>query len=464
MSLLKRICAALLCVGLVLMLFGCAPATQEEGPTTEPLTLCERYDAAAQALQNAENLILRYTAKLTRTVGNDPFVQTVTGNASYAQNRDASMTAIVEENLRYGSYEVDYEEIYCGGSAYVQFDGKCFGTQLSADAFLNRQIPAVLAQSSLYAQVEEVPNEDGISLIFREPKAAESWAAVPAGAAVQEAWAMVTLDSSDVLTASSYYIRYLLGQTQYTYEVTVQAAAPKVLDLTGRHPEHFPNSVPLEDLNVPKLLLKAVGDIYSAEHMSCQAQEKTYSEAIPVTYIQESSFFVSGWGDSLSAEAVYKMTMSDYREEVSVTTQTDRFQAGKFTTERNGEAPQENPAVTAQLMRQYCEDAILSAVLAPKYLAMAQSETADGVQKLTFQGNTAFVTDLMTNIGQFLQVDLGAQAQSSALEKAEGYLHLDEETGLPVAMGLKLSCRHTINGVVYSLTYDLVQTLDLVGK
>jgi len=436
---------------------------QDDGPAAEPQTLLERYDAAAQALRDAENLILRYTAKQTRTVGSNQFVHMVTGNASYAQHGEETMTGIVEENLRYGNYEVDYEEIYCGGSAYVQFDGKCFGTQLSTEAFLNRQIPAVLAQSSLYAQMEEVPNEDGISLIFRQPNAPESWAAVPTGAVVQEAWAMVTLDSGDVLTASSYYIRYLLGRTQYVYEVTMQAATPKVLDLTGRHPEHFPNSVPLEDLNVPKLLLKTVGDVYSAGHMTCQAQERTYSEAIPVTYTHEGSFSVSGWGDSLSAEAVYKMTMSDYREEVSVTTQTDRFQSGKFTTERNGEAPQENPAVTAQLMRQHCEDAILSAVLAPKYLAMAQSETAEGVQKLKFQGNAAFVTDLMTGIGQFLQVDLGAQAQSSTLEAAEGYLHLDVETGLPVAMGLKLSCRHTIDGVVYILTYDLVQTLDLLG-
>ena len=464
MRLWKRICSALLCLGLGLTLFGCAEVNQDNGPTTQPPTLRERYDAAAQALQNAENLILRYTVKQTRTVGSNQFIHTVTGNASYAQHGEETMTGIVEENLRYGNYEVDYEEIYCGGSAYVQFDGKCFDAELSADAFLNRQIPAVLAQSSLYVQMEEVPNEDGISLIFREPKAAESWAAVPAGAIVQETWAMATLDSSDVLTASSYYVRYLLGGVQYIYEATMQAAAPKVLDLTGRHPEHFPNSVSLEDLNVPKLLLKAVGDVYSAEYMTSRAEEKTYSEAIPVTYIQESAFSVSGWGDSLSAEAAYKVTVSDYREEVSVTTQTERFQEGKFTTQRNDETPQENPAVTAEMMRQHCEDAILSAVLAPKYLAAAKSETVDGVQKLTFRGNTAFVTDLMTNIGQFLQVDLGAQAQSSTLDAAEGYLHLNVETGLPVAMGLKLSCRHTINGVVYTLSYDLVQTLDLQGE
>ena len=94
-----------------------------------------------------------------------------------------------------------------------------------------------------------------------------------------------------------------------------------------------------------------------------------------------------------------------------------------------------------------------------KYLQDAEVDTADGRIRLTFTGNEAFCEDLMAQLGEFLQVDLDEKAQSSETLKAGGYLVLDANTGLPVAMGMELERSHGLDGVRYVLQYQLEEEL-----
>ena len=118
-----------------------------------------------------------------------------------------------------------------------------------------------------------------------------------------------------------------------------------------------------------------------------------------------------------------------------------------------------NGAVTAQAMRQYCEDTVLSGLMAVKYLQEVHVQRDRQTLHFVFTGNDSFCRDLMAQLTQVLQVDLDAKAQNAQTQQAGGYLTVDPETGLPQTMGMYLERDHTIDDVSYHLVYKLDENL-----
>lgn len=454
----------MLCAGLLLTLFGCSnnPAdttVPSTAPTQPPLSALEQYELAQVEINGADNLILTYTISEDRRINGDSYTETVSGSASFSNVGQDSMTAVVEESLQYGAYDSAYTEIYCEGAAFVQVNDSYFSASLTAQEFVDRQLPAVLLDGSLYASVSAQHQEDTTVISFTDAAGLENWMEGAGEAELIYAEGTAILDSTGTLVQTAYQAEFIWGAARYTCDVTVRVTAPKSLDLGARHSEHFQNSPVLADIGVPKILLKVVGDVYSSQSMSCDALEAIYSEAIPAAYTQKSKYYLTGSEETLKAGAEYVITLSDYRGDISTKTQVDSFQDGVFTTVSNGGKPVQQTEVTAQAMRQYCEDAILSAVFAPKYLSEAVLRDDGDHYYLELQGNDAFASDLMTGIVQFLQADLDAQAEAFKTTEAGGYVTIDKATGLPVSAGLSFVRLHILDSVLYQLTYRLDQTL-----
>lgn len=464
MRLWRKGLALLICLGLTPALFGCANHTDTTEPNvtqTQPLTVAQKYEKARAAVDAAQNRILVYTAIQTREVGDSSYKRTTKGKASFSNVGQDSMVAVVEENLQYGTYESSYAETYCGGKAYVQLAEAGFAAELTPAAFVARQLPAALLSSSCYEELTEAIDDGMTRIYFRKSVAPEGWALPQSNAQLLSAEGEALLDETGALVQTVYKAEFLVGQTRYLYDVTVQVTLPKSLDLGAIHGEHFENLPVLTDIRAPKLLLGTVGDIFAMQTMTGTAVESIYSEAMSVSYMQESNYSLSGEDEKLTAKAEYEITLTDYRDEATVTTQVDTYENGVFTSSVNSADPEINPEVTAKQMHQYMEDAILSAVLAPKYLHNAWIEETETHYRLVMQGNANFVTDLMVGIGSFLDADLDKQAESAQTTVSDGYLTIEKETGLPVAMGLKLVRQHTMQSVSYQLTYQLEQQIDL---
>lgn len=463
-----RVWSVILCICAVLVLAGCeqppvdttvtVPTTA--APTEPPLSPREKYNIALDNLEQAPNWILDYTLEEQRLIGDDAFAQTVSGRASFSNLYQEDMIAVVEEQLSYGSYTSEYTEVYCENVAYSKVKENYFKSAMEPETFIQRQIPAVLIDSALYQAIAEEVTENGTVIFFESGKSLESWIA-NAKAKLISASGRAVLDSGGTLKETSCQITYSVGAVQYTISATVQVTAPPSLDLSGTHQEHITGSTRIKDLDVPKMLLQMVGDVYAAGKMKCDAVESIYSEAIPLAYSQNSLINLTGYDDELTARAEYKIQLSDYRGNVSTSTQVDSFENGVFLSAVNGGSPQKNSTVTPQQMRSYCEDAILSALVAPKYLKDAYLEVNEDNYRIEIEGNYDFVMDMMTNISQFLQVDLDAKATDKKTVSAGGYLVIDSETGLPTAMGLHMERQHTIDTVTYRLTYRLDQTMKL---
>ena len=461
-----RLIAVLLCVCGVLA--GCNEPPVETtvtvpttaAPTEPPLSPREKYDLARERVEQAGNWVLDYTLEERRGIGADTYTKKVEGRASFSKLYQKDMVAVVEEHLNYGSYTSDYTEVYCDGDAFSKVNESNFKAEMEPEDFVRRQIPSVLLDSTLYKTITETVGENSTVISFENAKAVESWIG-KSNAKIIGASGKATLDSSGALKKTTYRVTYSVGTLQYAVSATVQVTAPPSLDLGGTHQEHITNSTEIKSLDVPKMLLQVVGDVYAAGKMQCSAVESIYSEAIPVTYSQSSLIDLTSHEESLTARAEYKIQLSDYRGDVSSNTQVDVFENGVFSSTVNGGDPQTNPAVTPQQMRRYCEDAILSALVAPKYLKDVSLEVSKDSYRLEIEGNHDFVTDMMANISQFLQVDLDAEATKKKTVSAGGYLVIDRETGLPTAMGLYVERQHTIDTVAYRLTYRLDQTMKL---
>ena len=460
--------AALLILGAVLLGNQEDPADPTE--TTAPVTTMptettvsaqEQYAAAREAVERAGNLVLTYTLEQEKTVGENRFTEKTTGSTSISGVGRKSMTAVAEQTIDFGVYSCDYAETFCDGNAYVVVNGCRFQTDLSPEEFVKRQIQPALIQESLYASVECVADEDTTTIYFEEAKGLEAW--VGQGELI-EASGSALLDSTGRLMQTEYTASYRIDGVEITLKARVEVKTPENLDLSAIHVGHDLQSVAISSMDAPRALVKAVADIYAASNLSCQMTEKIHSEALPMTYIQNTRLKFRGFGEELTAEAQYDVSLSDYRGSVSERHQTEQFLEGMYSVSLDGGAAVQNPEITPETMRQYCEDTALSGLFAMKYLQDARMETAEGKIRLTFTGNDAFCTDLMKQLSAFLQVDLDQQAQSSETVKAGGYLELDASTGLPVAMGMELERSHALDGVRYVLQYQLDEEFSFIEE
>lgn len=462
MKRIKLICLLTLAASL---LVACAPAevpVEPEVPQEPEMTAAEQYALGRSYLDKAEHLILEYTVEEKRQVGQEQFLRSVTGKASYSDYLLPTMTAVVEETVKYGSYESAYQEVYCNEQAYALVSGSQFCKEQSVKEFAEHQIPAVLLDSTLYRSVTSQWKENVLEISFQDPVGMEKWLQVADNAifVAAEGKAMIVSPSGTqhglgAVSESYYSVEYTVGDTKYLYSATVKHILPKALDLSGSHTEHFENAVEISDLRIPKFLMQTVGDVYTSANLSCEAFESIYSEAVPMTRIQQGKYVLREENNTLYAKMDYEIKTSDYRGVFTTNTQTDLYENGVLTTTVNDSEPTVSSDISGQIVRQSVEDTVLSGLLATKYLAGAKLTYKNNQYRLDMEGNQAFVTDLMQGISQFLQIDLSTIATNETGTKANGYLVVDAETGLPVALGLQMSRNHVNNDISYQLSYQL---------
>ena len=461
-----RLVAAILCAVFLFGILGCTEEPTETLPTetTAPvLSALEIYTQASAALQAAPNRILNYTLSETRTVGSQAYSEKATGTASYSGIGTDAMEAIIEENLTYGAIRADHTLTYCDGTAYSQISGCTFASTMNAGDFVTGQLPAVLLDGALYSKVEMQTTDDGTVFTFAEPTDLETWTTDSACAQLVSASGTATLDTSGNLIASSYKASYSCGPAVYGLEVTVRVSAPETLDLSAVHPDHAENTVPISCLEAPRLLMRSVGDIFTARDMQCSISETIYSQAIPLIRSRQATAAISGSGSDTVAALTSTIQITDYRGQATNSSQNYYFADGVCTSSVNGAEATVQAGITAESMRTSIEDTILAGLFATGYLAGAELTDTGDFYILRFTGNDAYCGDLSADIGAFLNMDLDGSASSYETTEAAGYLSINKQTGLPTSMGISFARVHTFGEVPYQLTYQLDQALTLSG-
>ncbi len=455
-----RIFALFLCLGLFLT--GCA---QEPSPETTPTVtippLAEAlalYSNAREAIQNATDLQVATALSRTRTVRGQTYSEQITAHASYHQETDGSLQALVSQELRYGTFQTQYQEFFTDGCAYISANGAAFQSTVTADQFISRQTPASLIDPALYSEAQ-VLLENGLPVIqFTAPTALEHWATDFPDAQLVSASGTVTLGTDGTLSRSTYEAAYQCGDTAYTLSVT---SAPTVGPDSNLTIPAIPEAcVMLEYMDAPKRILQVVGDVYTSQAISASQTSYLYSEFAPLVRTQTSQLDIIGAGNGLQAKTQYDVTVVDYSNTPQHTVETQCYSGGTLSTVVNGGEPR-STSQSADKIRMTYEDTFLSPVLTLDLLAGANAVTEENLLKIQFNANDAFGQNLCDGIyATFLKIDLD-QYYSFTNNTLMGYLYIDLTTGLPTAMGYHMSRTHQCGNVPHVLQYKLDQTISL---
>ena len=465
MKLFTRILAAVLCTALLLGILGCTPNPPEvtSEPTVSLQAAADLYNNAKDALQAQTNLVLDYSYSQTRTVGGQNYSETAAGTASFAGIGTPDAEAVILEDLIYGALEAEYILSYRDSIAYSTVSDCTFSSEASWQTLLDSLLPIVLLDASLYTMATMEETEAGTMITFLAPMAIESWASDSQAALLLSATGTALLDSTGALIKTTYSVQFICGPASYTLEASVAVSAPEVLDLSSLHIQPPAECPALISLDAPKLLLRAVGDIFTAQDISCSISETIYSQAIPLIRTRQGKAAIAGSGDSMVAALENTVQVTDYRNQTTTASQNYAFAGGSCTSSINGADPVAQPGITAAVMRTSIEDAILAGLLAIGYLSGAEMTETDDFYTLKFTGNEAYCQDLSADIGKFLNMDLDGNATSYQTKEAAGYLCINKHTGLPTAMGISFARTHIFGEVPYELTYQLDHSLTLSG-
>ncbi len=456
MKIQTKLTAALLCLVALLCLFGCNNTPADTKPTLSAADIIATYETACKPIAESSFQHLTITAQEQRTVGGETYTEKVSGTAYYSALGTDAFHAQVDVTLLNGTYENKYTELYTGGTAYVQVMGRAFSATMTKDEFLARQIPALLLDGSLYSEavVEQV---EGKTLIhFSDATKLESWVTNCNTAKLNSAEGVATLDENGVLTEMTYKASYTCGAADYTREVTV-AVVPEPMDTAIAAPAE---STPLAFFDAPKLLLRAAGDIYTAKSITSSYSENLYSQAAAIIRAQSARIDTWGSGDSFMASTDYTASLTNYANTPTINTQKETFRDGSYSYSTNGADPVKSD-VTAEQMRGYCENSILSAFFTIDALSSAELTDTGDFYCISFRGTDAAANRLCSSIYSILGVDLDGYADSYTTNDISGYVTLDKHTGLPTAAGMTMSRTHMISSVAYSLTYQLDQSVNL---
>ncbi len=461
----RRAFAALLCFA-VLLCTGCQseppPATT---PSTDPPTVLMAaeealalYDSAIQTVGNAPSLAVEIRYDLERRVNGQVYTESVTGTTEYSGLDTDSPLVLSEQNLSFGSFSVSYREYFQAGIGYVSANGSTFQKEMSAEKFISRQIPAQLLTADLYDTASATMTSGVIHLSFSGAAALEHWVPTVSGATFTGGSGTVVLSADGQLLHSYYQATYLCGDIPYALKVT---ATPTLGEqaLEGCLPTPETASVTLENLDVPRLILGVVGDVYTANAITAAHTNTLYSQVHSTLRQQTSRFDVYGTGVDTIAKFTHRVEVTDYTNTPMTTDEVTTYLDGKYTTVTNGGVPQAHPGITGNDVRVTCEDAILASVMTLDALAGADITADDGLISIRLTGNEQFEQKITQWIYSIFQSDLDLWADTYSSDPPVCFLYLDMNTRLLAGTETTFSRIHTSDGVPYVLTYQFSQSV-----
>ena len=436
------------------------PTAGPTTPSTEPPPSPELlYYSAQNYVDHLTELAMEYTVEATKVFGRDTYREFYDGTAFYVDLGSDNMEALIIENFTSGGYTTQYYESYRNGSGWSRVNNSSFRCPMTIENFLGRQIPAFLLEQSLYTSLDAQRTSYGFLLTFSGADQLESWVITTTEATMISASGTLELDAQGNLLSGTYHAEYMLGDTPYTLDVSVDITQTEAVDFTTLQPVYPENAPTVENLEILKYLLRTVGSVYAAPNMSVDCTDTVKSQAMGQTRQQTSGYHLFGGSENLMDGLNTQVTVTDSIGNTSSNRQNGVFRDGQYTYSYNGGSTMTDASITSEKIRTALEDSILSALITPSYISNAQITDYGQQLVINFDGNDQLADSLCRNIYSLFKVDLDAFAESFSQGHITAHLTIDKSTGLPVAMGISLSRSHTIKGVTYQLSYELSQTI-----
>ena len=457
----------LLCLMLFLVLSGCGDETPPETtpPATEPvveLTLQERYTLSCDNLYKVPDLTATVTYTKTRQVNGETYSEKMTSIMSCRDVGTSQVVSSVKQDVTFGTYSTEYAEYFKAGRAYCAVSGSYFQNKnMTWKDFTARQLPLGLLNADLYNSVTVEEAETQMKLLFTGASRLESWVCTEEDAVLLSASGTALMDAEGNLLQTTYTAQYSLDETVYQVNVTSNISEGAVATLDTDLSAITADCPAIDYFDAPRKILQVVGDVYTSQSMTVKYTENLYSAAYARRRSQTSTFDTYGSGANFMARSMYEVSLLDYSNTANVNSEVVTFLDGSCVSSINGAEGVLRPNITAQQMREYCEDSILAALFTPNHILNAEVSDNGEFLSIRFTGNEAFAEKLCNSIYSMFGANLDHYAESFTTPTASGYLCISKRTGLPTALGISLSRIHVIDGVSCALNYQLDQMMQL---
>ena len=479
--------ALVLCIAMLLSMFGCTQKPVEDtAPSTEPTvtepaptepSAEELYATAQEALAQTADISLELLITTYTTIGKDEFSEQSNQTLTYKGIGTEDMVISMEETLEFSVHSPDkedtdeedepvtYKEIWSQGNVYAELMNTYrYNGPVDAEELAGRYAPVVLLDASLYGSISSEKSGDSTVISFAEPTAAETWA-IPEEGELVESSGSATVNSDGVMEEMYYTVTYTYGPAEIKMEVQ-----SKPMDTTKNiaAPANPDTYTQIECIDALRMTISAPAMLAQADDITSSGMESLFCQAAGLLRNQSTKIDLSGRKEATKAKIDTGVYVMDYSTRKSQEyDQEETFINGKLTTVVNDGLPSTKGNVTWEEIRDYVSTTILAGILDMDFWKDVTGYDLGSVYYLEYQLNDNFGNTMQNNICKMLWNDpsflynLASKYENSELN---GYLSIDKYTGIPVAAGYYYKGIHTIENQDYELTLQFDQSLEAPAK
>ena len=478
----KKLLALLLALAMVLSLAACtdqpdptdpptsaptaAPTEPPTDPPTEPPTDPppspeEMYANAVSLLNGCTDLTLKIRMAHTLTMDGAVYEDSSTQTVTYTGYGTDAFAAAATDTVDMDGFMAYYDELFRDGTLYTAEDESMFFKgAMTAEEYTSRFAPVVMLDAALYGQI----TAEGDVLTFSEPTAGESWI-VPEYGNLEEATGTMTLNADGTVSGYTYDVTYSIGGAEIHYEVEMDIAFT-----AGEIPavDESIEYVELEFVDAARFIDMAIGYLQQpggTHSISASIVESAATYAGGA--IRNMSTVINSWGsptDYMGAVdlSIYLITA----EGTDSYEQEERYVDRTYTVAVDGGEPEPMSGVVASTFKNYCIETLASAIPSASYLSGCTATDLGSIYYLELTFNEDMAAALEDGICYTFWNDadfLDDLADSYRTETMTGYLSIDKNTGLPLAMGYYFEGYHTLEGMEYMISFQQDQSYNLIS-
>lgn len=423
-------------------------------PTPDPVGI---YEESVQEFSAAAQLSMKADIEKQVYVDTQVFKETSSFEITYFDQ--GTFEARVVGDIKFGDvHEITVDETYYEDAVYSKINNYGYVTELSQEGFVNRYIPAVMLNPAYYDNI--TIESDGIS--FSDANAIEDWIQRD-GYNLVEASGKAIFDSNQKCTGFKYHVVYDYGSVRHELDYNTSFIDD---GLTMAEPSKYVRWMEIGVADAPIMLERAYGFLLSSNMKTVNGSQLVQSGVANASYVQYSDLYYHK-DDEIHILDQGGIQVIDYStNDVYSAVTSGLYCDGQFVYSVNGEE-EERLDVTEQ----ESEELYLNSV-DTFYPAMI---TMDDFFVSFVQGGVVFDytfsvdwSELFRQQAQYAlfgepqYLDLMASGYECLL--AEGYLAIDQYSGLPTSNSITYSATHTIDGEKYPLAMQVNQVIDSVDR
>ncbi len=415
------------------------------------------YEAAANAIAQSNHITITVSTEKKTTIHNNLFLESSKKTVTYQNLGSNSQKMQTSEVFMNGTQEISFFETYSNNTVYQTVNEANFRYNLTFEHYLDKQIPVIILDPSLYTEVQGLKTSENYLIKFEGGKQPEDWVA-ETGSEFITSHGSAVIDFNENLQSSTYTLTYQQADAQVciTYHVEIHQK-PHAISV----PESTDDYIEINHPDGIRILEQAANYLIQSESISSEYEDEIYFEAFGDRRIQNikiQAFSGNNW--NVNIETTTKLTNDNKIDQVAEHHKKEVFTENQYSASMDGQSPEVNTQIDSDAMHNYLNNLLVSTVMLPQYVSDIKTDKNESYIRFIYTGTDVFATFLRQNACDILYQDATLLDESAQVTTKEFdcFLDIDPKTGFPIASGIHYVEQYSTNGMPTQLLYSAKQT------